>query len=488
MKKRLTISICLLIFWILNDTELSAQLSISDPISVTQGDDTFGKKSPKLALNANGDLMVFWMRTGNEAFYLSTLEAGTFSAPIQIPFGGLNPNLWSGSLGPNMAAGGGHMYVTFEVYGDAIYVTHSADAGQTWDAPVAAFVPPQGRRATIPTIAVDPQGHPYIAYVNTNTSETDAYYGMVRSTDFGSSFLSEVDVSENAAGAEVCECCNGHIAVAANGDVYVAFRNNDANLRDIWLARSTDGGATFGSAFDVDETDWTAGVCPSNGPHFTIVDDQVVTAFFSGAGASGSGVYYSTFDTNTSLAGPTIDLPLTNEDFGNQNRPRIAGSGDILAIVWQENTDNGLDIAMSVSTIGPAGLTSNPFLLSSLPSSQQFATMVFDGQAFHVVYEDNGSNTLLYQEVGFGAVGIDEGEATRLTISPNPSSDFIKVSRISAVSADLFIIDHLGSTVHSERLSSENAHIDISEFTSGIYSVMIDEEGQITHKKILVVK
>ena len=56
--------------------------------------------------------------------------------------------------------------------------------------------------------------------------------------------------------------------------MYIAFRNNDNNLRDIWLTRSTDGGDSFSSAFDVDETDWIVSACPSNGPHFAIVDDE----------------------------------------------------------------------------------------------------------------------------------------------------------------------------------------------------------------------
>ena len=298
---------------------ISAQTIISEPLSVTNLDDSYGRKSPKIAVNAAGEIMVFWMRTGSEAFFISTLINGVFSTPVQIPFGGINPNLWSGSLGPNMASEGDDVYVTFEVYGDAIYVSHSSDAGETWGDPVAAFVPPQGRKATIPVIAVDADGQPYVAYVNTNNSEADAYYGMVRSTDFGETFLAEVDVSIESDGDEVCECCNGHIDVADNGDVYVAFRNNDNNLRDIWLTRSIDGGDTFTSAFDIDETDWNVSACPSNGPHFTIVNDEVVTAFFSGTGSDGSGAYYSTFDSGSSTAGSTSSVPLTDVTSISQN-------------------------------------------------------------------------------------------------------------------------------------------------------------------------
>ncbi|NND94320.1 MAG: T9SS type A sorting domain-containing protein [Flavobacteriales bacterium] len=479
---------CILVVGILTCSSLSAQLTISDPISVTQGDNSFGKKSPKLALNANGELMVFWMRTGNEAFFISTLEAGFFSTPNQILFGGINPNLWSGSLGPNMASTGDNVYVTFEVYGDAIYVVHSADGGQSWGNPVAAFIPPQGRRATIPTIAVDTEGHPYIVYVNTNASEGDAHYGMVRSNDFGLTFTDEVDVSENADGDEVCECCNGHIEIAPNGDVYVAFRNNNANLRDIWLARSTDDGASFSSAFDVDETDWISGVCPSNGPHFTMTEDQIVTTFFSGTGSGGSGVYYSTYDIDLSAVGPTIDLPLSNIDFENQNRPRIHGNNETLAMVWQENTDNGVDIAMSVSTSGPEGLTAEPFILASLASTQQFPSVIFDGERFHVVYEDNETGTLLYQEVIVGAVGLNTEEVLSFEIQPNPSSDVITITRESSKPAEMHIVDLQGKIMLSETIADKRSLIDISYLRPGIYSVTIIEQGRSSFQRLQVLK
>jgi hypothetical protein len=472
----------------LNPILLTAQLSISDPISVTDGDVSFGKSNPKLALNENGELMVFWMRTDNEAFFISTLVDGMFSTPNKISFEGLNPNLWSGSLGPNMASQGDHVYVTFEVYGEAIYVTHSSDAGLTWDAPVSAFVPPPGRRATIPTIAVDIDGQPYIAYVNTNASEQDAYYGMVRSLDFGQNFLNEVNVSENAAGVEACECCNGHISVASNGDVYVAFRNNNNNLRDNWLVRSTDGGTSFTSAFDVDETDWMIQACPSNGPHFSILDDMVITTFYSGAGSSGSGVYFSTFTPSTSEVGPTINLPFADNTFSTQNRPRVYGRGETLAVVWQEYTNNAWDIVMSVSTTGPEGLTDDPFLLKSLPSSQQFASVIYDGELFHVVYEDSETNTLLYQSVSFGSVNVKEVASANFRIQPNPSANFVEVIKESNESANIKIIDGYGRTLISDSISGKNSTLDISSLISGYYVIILLEDGAFSQRLLSVVK
>jgi hypothetical protein len=464
---------------------VSAQVIISEPLSVTDFDQSYSRKSPKIAVNADGEIIVFWMRTGaNEAFFISTLSNGSFSTPIEIPFGGVNPNLWSGSLGPNMAAKGDHVYVTFEVYGDAIYIIHSSDGGVNWGDPVAAFIPPSGRRATIPVIAVDIDEQPYITYVNTNVSEADAYYGLVRSNDFGATFLPEVDVSVDSGGEEVCECCNGHIDIADNGDVYVSFRNNDNNLRDIWIAQSTDGGDTFTAAYDVDETDWQINACPSNGPHFSIIDDELVSAFFSGSGIDGSGVYFSAFDTQNNVAGATYSMPLTSIEADGQNRPKIAGSGDTLAVVWQE-VDGSNEIAMSVSTNGSEDLGVESFLLTDMPSHQRYPSIVFSGSSFHVVYEDSESGTVMYQEVSFGVLGIQEKENTLLSMGPNPCSSTLSVYLESVNPTNIIIIDALGKTVKSEIIFNQNIDLDMSTLKSGLYLIFLEGSRSQAQKLII---
>lgn len=463
---------------------VTAQINISEPISVTNMDNTFGNKSPKIAMNGAGEIMVFWMRTGNEAFYINTLSNGIFSEPVQIPFGGLNPNLWGGSLGPNMAAYGDDVYVTFEVYGDAIYVVHSSDAGASWSDPVAAFVPPSGRKATIPIIAVDVNGQPYIAYVNTNNAEADAYYGMVLSTDFGATFFPEVDVSAQSAGDEVCECCNGHIDIAENGDIYVSFRNNDNNLRDNWLARSTDGGDTFSSAFDVDETDWTINACPSNGPHFSIVEGEVVIAFYSGVGSDGSGVYYSSFDTQNSIAGPTYNLPMTDENASGQNRPKTAGSGDTLAVVWQESVDGSIEIGMSMSMSGASGLSADPFRLTNNSYTQKYPDVLFSGSKFHVVYEDTQSGTVMYQKTSFGTVGIKDLENLVFQMGPNPCEGSLNIQLESSEPKEIIIFDAIGRPVHKEIITDIRLKLDLSGLKPGIYTVSLDGKRHQAQKLI----
>ncbi|NNC84149.1 MAG: T9SS type A sorting domain-containing protein [Flavobacteriales bacterium] len=453
-----------------------AQFTPGYVVSVTDGDDSYGNKSPRIAITDQGEVVVFWMRTGNEAFYLSRWDGQGFSSPSQIPFGGLNPNLWSGSLGPNFATGNGHMYVTFEVYGDAIYITHSGDNGLTWDDPVAAFVPPQGRRATIPTVAVDADGQPLVAYVNTNAQEGDAHYGLVRSSDFGASFSAEAWVNEIAAGEEVCECCNGDIAVSPNGDIYVAFRNNDANLRDIWVARSTDGGLSFSEAYDMDETDWVSGVCPSNGPHLLAEDGAVHAAFFSASSSWGSGVYFSSLDPLLGNVSSTLTLPPAQEESSQQNRPRIAGSGDTLGVVWQESYNGSLEIGMSFSTTGISGLGSDQGLLTELSGSQRYPDMLFHDGKFHVVYEDVSSGTVLYQAVHPGLVGMEE-EQLSFSIFPNPVRDELNYQMMTQGPIELQIFDALSRSCGAYSGLTGSGTLNLNTLTPGFYHLRVHTEN-----------
>jgi hypothetical protein len=307
----------------------------------------------------------------------------------------------------------------------------------------------------------------------------------VRSTDYGATFLPEVDVSAESGGDEVCECCNGHIDIAENGDIYVSFRNNDNNLRDIWMARSTDGGNTFSSAFDVDETDWTINACPTNGPHFSIVDGEIVNAFYSGIGSEGSGVYYSAFDTQNSTAGPTVNLPMTDENSSGQNRPKVAGAGDTLAVVWQESYDGSIEIGMSMSMSGATGLGDDPFRLTNNSYTQKYPDVVFSGTSFHVVYEDSQSGTVMYQKTSFGTVGLKDEEKSVFQMGPNPCEGSLNIHRISTEKEEIFIIDALGKTVHKEDISGQYFSLDVSGLKPGLYTVTIGRDRHRAQKLIV---
>ena len=61
--------------------------------------------------------------------------------------------------------------------------------------------------------------------------------------------------SEALSGAEVCDCCPSEI-ILNGSDQALLFRDNNANLRDMWASFSSDGGGTFPIGGDVDDAEW----------------------------------------------------------------------------------------------------------------------------------------------------------------------------------------------------------------------------------------
>jgi hypothetical protein len=63
------------------------------------------------------------------------------------------------------------------------------------------------------------------------------------------------------------------VATSANGTVVAAWRHvYKGNIRDIALAKSSDGARTFATPVRVSEANWVLDGCPENGP--TVAIDQ----------------------------------------------------------------------------------------------------------------------------------------------------------------------------------------------------------------------
>jgi hypothetical protein len=184
---------------------------------------------------------------------------------------------------------------------EEIHVARSADGGQTWSAPrvaaqltgIPSIFPHQAfRNLSLPIGGVGPNGELYITYADyrqaPQAGDEDGLQAdimVVKSADGGLTFGAPVKVNTDATNADQFQ---PYLAVTPGGQVDVSFfdRRLDAPQAagpggqphpgnffiDTWLARSNDGGATFGDV-RVSHDSWDPSINPPISPSGEFIGD-----------------------------------------------------------------------------------------------------------------------------------------------------------------------------------------------------------------------
>lgn len=116
---------------------------------------------------------------------------------------------------------------------------------------------------------------------------------------------------------DTCPCCRSELVTDGEGTLYAAWRTVlPGSIRDIVVARSVDGGASWSDPTRVHADDWVFEGCPHAGPAMT-VDEQgrLHVAWYTGAEGR-QGLWYAasvdggvTFDTPTPLLDNQVAPP-----------------------------------------------------------------------------------------------------------------------------------------------------------------------------------
>lgn len=85
----------------------------------------------------------------------------------------------------------------------------------------------------------------------------------------------------------------------------------------------------------------------------------------------------------------------------------------------------------------------------------------------------------------FNNASVAENDLVEMSIFPNPTSDFIKISLPIQSTGQLEILDMYGNTVTKQSISGDMHHIDISSLSAGMYVVNVKANGNMYVKRIL---
>lgn len=461
-----------------------AQVTWGTETTVADGA-SYNNMRPRVALTANNVPIVMW--SDATRIYVARWNGTAFDTPVVVTSGTYNPfsSEWAG---PDLACKGDSVFVVFKAepeMSNPVVVVRSVDGGLTFGAEMEVI--PGSTLTRFPDVAVNEMGQPTISVMEYQAGWTDPQYATVSSSDYGASYGSLVEVSASAPG-EVCDCCESEII--ANGDERtVMFRNNDSNLREQWMSYSADGGATYTVAKEIDTTNYMVTACMSSGPDGMYYYDSLATVWMS-ASTGPLRVYVSTLDKTSwnygihSLINPGVGASTT------QDHPRIAGEDDILAVVLESYASGNRDVVVNYSLTGVSGLVGSSTTVHGATSGTQLnPDLAYANGVFHIVWQDDYGQEVMYRTLTVGATGMDEPQRSlMLDAWPNPAQTSIKVSTDDAINL-IEVIDAVGRTVLSVSVNGENSvNLDVSELSNGMYTLKCNADDGSGTRMVLIAR
>jgi hypothetical protein len=448
---------------------------------------TFGNMHPRISVDGNGDPLVIWGRMSDGAVFLARWNGTGFNTPVK-----LNP-AWmqiatASWMGPDIASKGDTVYVVVKKTPETsdtnhVYILTSFDGGNNFFAPVRVdYIADSLSR--FPTVTVDDQGNPIVAFMKFNSSFLDSRWVVSRSLDYGNTFNTDVKASGfSGINAEVCDCCPG--AVLNSGvNTLMLYRDNLSDIRDIWAGHSNNNLASFDNGFAVDTLNWFIVTCPSSGPDGIIVGDSLYSVFLS-AGNGSYRTYLSTSSVSNNALGTFSNLTGSLPGLSQQNYPRIAHSGNAAAIVWKQNINGVAQLPVLFTNDITSGFPS-AFDTVDISDITNADVAMSNGKVY-VVWQDDNSQTVKFRSGTYVVnTSIEESEQTIFTLFPGITSSSITIKFTGGnPSSSMSIYNITGKQLLSMQIQGDQAEFDVSNLDAGLYFVKVTNSRGVFSQKFL---
>jgi len=195
----------------------------------------------------------------------------------------------------------------------------------------------------------------------------------------------------------VCDCCQPDIAHTADGPILIYRDRTTDEVRDIVVRRMIDGQWQAVQALPADN--WMIEACPINGPAIAADDDDVVAAWFSAVDNQPLVHFARSTDSGASF-GAAIEIDASGS-FGYVD-VELLSNGDAI-VSWLRSS--GEDLALVTRRVSPAGelMAVETAVDIDLSRPLDFPQMVPAGERLVFVWTDytSGSNV----KTGIGRFG-----------------------------------------------------------------------------------
>lgn len=242
---------------------------------------------PDVAVDAKGILHMVFGR-GDHAWYVRSADNGmTLSEPVAVNSEG-KVGLTMGERGPKIALGAdGSIHVVWADRwspGAKCYVKYarSTDGGRTFERPRQISSMPGVDGVTM---AADADGNVLVFWHVFQPPQNEVKQGhhmyLSRSADNGRTFAAEERVKISNLKDLACSMCMMRARIGADGNVYLAFRSAQDNVRDFYVLKSPKTQNNF-TALRVNTDNWVLDTCPMCGPELTFDSaGRAICAFMS---------------------------------------------------------------------------------------------------------------------------------------------------------------------------------------------------------------
>lgn len=294
-------------------------------VNIKANDDTgtASQENPSLAVDADGNIYVAWEdeRNGDyDIYFAKSIDGGvTWSTNVKVN----DDTSSSDQEDPSLAVdGNGDLYLAWDDErggGSDIYFAKSTDGGVTWNTNVK--VNSQGS----PSLVVDNSGGLYIACAGAGIYFT-------KSIDGGDTWSTNVKVNDNSASAYMSA---PSLAIGNSDTIYLAWQDERNENRDIYFAKSIDGGDVWSTNVKVNDDLTSAN---QREPSLAVGDSGTLYLAWGDDRNtdwdSANNIYFASSPDNGATWSANIQVTDDSNQYGAPSL--VANDDDILYIAWHE--------------------------------------------------------------------------------------------------------------------------------------------------------
>lgn len=321
--------------------------------------DSVDSEGTRMCVNSAGNTFVTWFddRDGSSGVFLNaSLNAGRdwFPAPVRVD------NSSGSAFNPSIACSEDAIYVVWEDDRDGelenrnIYLNYSTDGGQSWlEEDILLDLDEDGRTMSLgPRVAVT-GSDVHVSWFDSAFGAYDIF--VASSTDGGASFSEPLRVDSDSPGSAYS--ASPVLAVNEDGGVFVAWEDSRSAGSDIFVAVSQDRGATFDQDRRLDGGD-SPGAGDSFEPQLAVRGDDVYVVWHDDRNGEGRDIFLNwSGDGGSSWLAEAVRIDSDQEGFFDSLYPNLAiDAAGVAHVAWHDARTNGYDIYYrSVDGDSPAG-------------------------------------------------------------------------------------------------------------------------------------